>query len=111
MGLTWKSIDVLKKRTKIEWHVLFPFLGIKPKLTAYNSHKKIGQTLTDRIIELAKFYAHGLEVFVTVDDFNNWLSKPSVDLSRQRPVDIMFSTHGLNEIRRVLDKVECGIPV
>lgn len=61
--------------------MLLTFLEIKPKRTDYNSHIKLGQTLTDRIIEPVKFYAHGLEVFVSVDNFNYWLSQPSVDLN------------------------------
>ena len=111
MGLTWKAIASLKKRTMLDQQVLFAFLDISPRLMANNPHKKLSQTLTDRIIELAELYAHGLEVFVTVNDFNRWLGQPSVDLNGQKPTALMFSTHGLKEIRRVLNQIEYGIPV
>lgn len=111
MGLTWKAIPSLKKRIMLDQQVLFSFLDISPRLIASNTHKKLNQTLTDRIIELAEFYAHGQEVFVTVENFNRWLSRPSVDLNGKKPTALMFSTHGLKEIRRVLNRIEYGIPL
>lgn len=110
-GLTRKAIDELKEQTQLDDQTLYNYLDITQRaIQNYSSRKKLKVSLTDRILDLARLYATGLDVFLTTDEFNRWLRIPSVDFEGEKPISLLDSTQGIKEIESVLFRIQHGIP-
>lgn len=55
---------------------------------------------------------YGLSVFNNEKDkFRRWLNSPIIALNGRKPVELFGSQAELNEVKRILDKIEYGIYV
>lgn len=110
-GLKKSAIDRFLRTSKLRPSVFYRYLDITPRaLSNYRANQALRLYLTDRILDLAKLYAHGFIIFGSIDNFNYWLNAPSVDLKGEKPIDLIHSRHGLEVVDDVLGRVEHGIP-
>lgn len=110
-GLKKSAVAHFLKTSKLRPSIFYRYLDITPRaLGNYRANQALRLYLTDRILDLAKLYAHGLIVFGSTDNFNYWLNAPSVDLNGEKPIDLIHSRHGLEYVDDVLGRIEHGIP-
>jgi putative toxin-antitoxin system antitoxin component (TIGR02293 family) len=110
-GLKKSAIDHFLKESKLRPSIFYRYLDITPRaLSNYRANQALRLYLTDRILDLAKLYAHGMVVWGSIDNFNYWLNSPSVDLKGEKPIDLIHSRHGLELVDDVLGRIEHGIP-
>jgi putative toxin-antitoxin system antitoxin component (TIGR02293 family) len=110
-GLKKSAITHFLKESKLRPSIFYRYLDITPRaLGNYGANQALRLYLTDRILDLAKLYAHGMIVFGSIDNFNYWLNTPSVDLKGEKPIDFIHSRHGLELVDDVLGRIEHGIP-
>ncbi len=110
-GLKKSSVEYFLKNSKLRPAIFYRYLDITPRALAnYRANQALRLYLTDRILDLAKLYAHGYLVFGSIDNFNYWLSSPSVDLKGEKPLDLIHSRHGLEVVDEILGRLEHGIP-
>lgn len=111
-GLTVKAVKELQGQTNLDSETLFYYLDISADvLKNAPNEEKLGLSTTDRIIDLAQLYSLGLEVFLSIDDFNRWLKSPSLDLGGEKPITLLHSTQGIKKIQSILMRIQYGIPV
>ena len=110
-GLKKSAVDHFLKESKLRPSIFYRYLDITPRaLGNYRANQALRLYLTDRILDLAKLYAHGMIVFGSTDNFNYWLNAPSIDLQGEKPIDLIHSRHGLDLVDDVLGRIEHGIP-
>jgi putative toxin-antitoxin system antitoxin component (TIGR02293 family) len=110
-GLKKSAVDHFLKASKLRPSIFYRYLDITPRaLGNYRANQALRLYLTDRILDLAKLYAHGLMVFGSTDNFNYWLNAASIDLGGEKPIDLIHSRHGLEYVDDVLGRIEHGIP-
>lgn len=110
-GLTRGALETLLEKSKLSSVVLFKYLDITARAIQNYGHKDILKTsVSDRLIDIAALYAHGVNVFGSTDNFNYWLQNPSVDFDGKIPLTRLRSSQGLKEVENVLYQIEHGIP-
>lgn len=110
-GLKRSAVDHFLKSSKLRPSIFYRYLDITPRaLGNYRANQALRLYITDRILDLAKLYAHGYAVFGSIDNFNYWLNSPSIDLRGDKPIDLIHSRHGLELVDDVLGRIAHGIP-
>ncbi|HEX5170011.1 MAG TPA: antitoxin Xre/MbcA/ParS toxin-binding domain-containing protein [Cyclobacteriaceae bacterium] len=109
-GVPKQALIVFMEKSNLGEKRLFSYLDVtKRALTNYKPREKLRLYISDRLIHLAELYAKGKELFSSVDDFNEWLDRPSVDLLGERPIEFIHTRKGIDELLHVLGRIEHGI--
>ncbi|ARS38103.1 MULTISPECIES: type II RES/Xre toxin-antitoxin system antitoxin [Pontibacter] len=69
----------------------------------------LGEAESDAVYDVSKVIAKGIEVFENEDDFNEWLNTRNTALGNERPVDLLHSSIGREQIINVLNALAHGI--
>ena len=64
---------------------------------------------SERVIDFSKIIAKGMDVFEDENDFNTWLNSPILALGNKKPLDLLTSSIGREEVLNVLFRIEHGI--
>ncbi|HEV7349532.1 type II toxin-antitoxin system Xre/ParS family antitoxin [Telluribacter sp.] len=64
---------------------------------------------SEKVIELSTIIAKGLEVFEEEDALKLWLNTPVLALGNKKPVDILNSSLGREEVMDILFRIEHGL--
>jgi putative toxin-antitoxin system antitoxin component (TIGR02293 family) len=83
---------------------------VTPKtLTKYRDHNtKFPALLMEHSLKFLEMYKTGLELFGNKDEFNSWLSKPSLGLGFEIPLNLMNTYRGVERIFEELKRIEYG---
>jgi len=109
-GLPKQALIVFMEKSNLDENRLFAYLDItKRALTNYKPQEKLRLYISDRLIHLAELYAKGKELFNSTENFNEWLNRPSVDLSGEKPIEFIHTRKGIDELLHVLGRIEHGV--
>ena len=109
-GLPKQALIFFLKKSNLDERRLYSYLDVtKRALDNYKPHEKLRLYISDRLIHLAEVYAKGKELFDSFDHFNEWLDRPSIDLGGEKPIDLIQSQAGLNQLLTLLGRLEHGI--
>lgn len=64
---------------------------------------------SEKVVDLSKIIAKGQDVFENEEDFKTWLNSPVLALGNKKPLDLLGSSIGREEILNVLFRIEHGI--
>ncbi|CAM3445541.1 type II RES/Xre toxin-antitoxin system antitoxin [Aequorivita lipolytica] len=70
----------------------------------------LGVSSSEQLFEIAEVVSEGIQVFETLDNFQNWLhSKPYI-FNGQQPLDFLDTRFGIQYVKNVLGRISHGIP-
>jgi len=78
-------------------------------LRRYKPGDKLSQEQSERMIEIAKLYSRGEEVFGSIEQFRDWMSTTLLPLGNKRPKEYLDTSMGINILMEELGKIEHGI--
>ncbi|MFT4061229.1 MAG: DUF2384 domain-containing protein [Edaphocola sp.] len=78
-------------------------------LRRYDDNDKLGQEQSERILELARLYSKGSEVFDSLEYFKEWMNTALVPLGYKRPKDFLDTSLGIDLLMKELGRMEHGI--
>jgi putative toxin-antitoxin system antitoxin component (TIGR02293 family) len=64
---------------------------------------------SEKIFELAEVVSKGNMVFDTAEHFGIWLTTPSVALGKEKPINLLDNSYGIDLVLAELDRIEYGI--
>ncbi|TLU98909.1 type II RES/Xre toxin-antitoxin system antitoxin [Dyadobacter luticola] len=64
---------------------------------------------SEKVVDLSRIIAKGLDVFENESDFRTWLNSPVLALGNKKPIDLLSYSIGREEIMNVLFRIEHGI--
>lgn len=109
-GLPKQALVVFMKKINLDEHRLFSYLDVTRRtLDNYKPQERLRLYVSDRLIHLAELYVKGKELFDSIDNFNEWLKRPSVDLGGEKPIDRIHTRQGIDELLHILGRIEHGI--
>lgn len=73
------------------------------------SSQPLDKRQSESAVQLASVWAKGLEVFEDEGDFRTWLHAENQALGGNRPIALLSSSIGQEEIKKVLGRIEWGI--
>jgi putative toxin-antitoxin system antitoxin component (TIGR02293 family) len=109
--LDTEYIEILDKIIGLNDSVLSKWLNITPRTfrNYKNNHNLVLKENTkEHIILILSLYKHGFEVFDSIENFENWLSKKNVMLDNTAPVDFLETISGIKFIDNRLTAMEFG---
>lgn len=109
-GISKKSLIVLAKRISLTIQQVAGIMHISERtLQRYTPSTIIKTEHAEKAIELARLYERGIEVFGTLDNFNEWMKTPNYTLNGEAPIDLLDSSLGFNLILQTLGRIEYGV--
>lgn len=86
------------------------FLGVDP--TTVDNYRKNNKKFTgdsaEKLLKLHRLFALGEELFGSINEFTDWLHMPSPGLEGQKPVSLLHSITGIDEIEKQLNRIIHG---
>jgi putative toxin-antitoxin system antitoxin component (TIGR02293 family) len=111
-GLPKQALLFFMEKVNLDERRLYSYLDVtKRTLENYKPKQRLRLYISDRLIHLAELYAKGKEIFQSFQHFNEWLNRPSIDLNSQKPIDLIQTRKGVDDILHVLGRIEHGILV
>ncbi len=109
-GLPKQALIFFMQTSNLDEGKLFSYLDVtKRTLANYKPKEKLRLYISDRLIHLAELYAKGKELFNSLESFNEWLNRPSIDFIGEKPINLVQTRRGIDEILRVLGRIEHGV--
>lgn len=78
-------------------------------LRRYTSNQKLNAEQSERLIEVAKLYARGEDVFDGLEVFKTWMDTPVVALGNEKPKTFLDTSLGIGLLMDELGRIEHGI--
>jgi putative toxin-antitoxin system antitoxin component (TIGR02293 family) len=109
-GLTKKALDRMVEAYDITTIDMARILHVSDRtMRRYDAESVLDPKQSERLIELAKLFAHGISVFGSGTRFRRWLKGEVYSLGGQRPIDLLDTSIGIGLVEDVLGKIEYGI--
>ena len=110
-GISYRTYARIREKSPFSDEMWSLFLQVSTKtMERYAKSNCIFKPLqSEKILELAEFFAIGLEYFEDVEKFRVWLQTPNFGLGQQRPLDLLTSSYGKNLVLDILVSAEHGV--
>ncbi|SHE63217.1 putative toxin-antitoxin system antitoxin component, TIGR02293 family [Cnuella takakiae] len=109
-GMTRKDLEDVKESFGLDYETLAKVLSVA-KATLFNKKgaEKFNPSLSEKIFVLADLYSYGLSVFGEKERFNSWLEKENRALGYARPLELLDTMIGVDEVKNMIGRIEHGI--
>jgi putative toxin-antitoxin system antitoxin component (TIGR02293 family) len=78
-------------------------------LRRYAPQQKLSQEQSERMVEMAKLYSRGEEVFGTMEQFKQWMDTLLLPFGNKKPKAFLDTSLGIKMIMDELGRIEHGI--
>jgi len=109
-GVSKKSLVNLAKSISLTIQQVADIMHISERtLQRYTPATLIKTEHAEKAIELAKLYERGIEIFSTLENFNDWMSTPNYTLNGEAPMALLDSSIGFDLVFQALGRIEYGV--
>ncbi|TDQ08605.1 type II RES/Xre toxin-antitoxin system antitoxin [Pedobacter metabolipauper] len=109
-GVSKKALISLVKQISLTIQEVAGIMHISERtLQRYAPATIIKTEHAEKAIELARLYERGVEVFGTMDNFNDWMKTPNYTLNGETPFNLLDTSIGFDLILQTLGRIEYGI--
>ncbi|MFT4663513.1 MAG: putative toxin-antitoxin system antitoxin component (TIGR02293 family) [Polaribacter sp.] len=109
-GLTMNQLKQILKFTNINIKQLAQMLSISERqLSRYTLDKILKTDVSAHLIQIAELYEFGYSVFDIEADFQEWMNSEIRALSYQKPIDLLDTPFGINNVKNILGRLEYGV--
>ena len=109
-GLTRKSLDHFMNATGLTADEMAAIMHTSTRtLRRYTAETILNPDQSERVIELARLYSRGEEVFGNLNLFKDWMNATILSLGNKKPKEFLDTSIGINILMDELGKIEHGI--
>lgn len=109
-GVPKKALDTLLENTGISISEIANIIKTSDRtLRRYTPQQKLDSEQSERLIELAKLYSRGEEVFETMEAFKEWMNSTILALGNKKPKTFLDTSIGIAMLMDELGRIEHGI--
>ena len=109
-GVSKKALVNLAKQISLTIQQVAGIMHISERtLQRYTPATLIKTEHAEKAIELAKLYERGIEIFSTLENFNDWMSTPNYTLNGEAPMALLDSSIGFDLVFQALGRIEYGV--
>ena len=69
----------------------------------------LSPVVSDRVLQIAALYQHGIDVLGDLGSFKEWLSSPLISLGNKKPIEFMNNDTGISIINDLLGRIAHGV--
>ncbi|GAA4010630.1 hypothetical protein GCM10022408_23730 [Hymenobacter fastidiosus] len=109
-GISVQALRALQLRLRFSNKEISAVLGVSESTLARREQANKALTLDEgeKTIQLSAVLAKGLEVFEDEGDFHHWLNTVNVALGGIRPIQLLSSAIGREQVRDLLGRIQYG---
>lgn len=109
-GLSKKSLDHLMNHFDVTATEMAKMLHTSDRtMRRFTDASVLNPDHSERLIELAKVFAHGLEVFGSAPRLRKWFGSEVRSLGGRRPLDLLDTSLGISMVNDTLGRIEHGV--
>lgn len=109
-GVPRQALDSLLNVTGITTNEITNIIRTSDRtLRRYTAKQKLNAEQSERVIEVAKLYSRGEEVFGTLDAFKEWMNSTVMALGNKKPKEFLDTSLGIEMLMDELGRIEQGI--
>lgn len=109
-GIPKKALDNLMDNTGITIPEISKIIRTSDRtLRRYAATQKLNPEQSERLIELAKLYSRGEEVFGSMEGFKTWMDSSVMALDNKKPKEFLDTSIGIDLLMNELGRIEHGI--
>jgi putative toxin-antitoxin system antitoxin component (TIGR02293 family) len=104
------QLKQILKFTNINIKQLAQMLSISERqLSRYTLDKILKTDVSAHLIQIAELYEFGYSVFDIEADFQEWMNSEIRALNYQKPIDLLDTPFGINNVKNILGRLEYGV--
>ena len=109
-GVKKHTLEHLMKATDINSQEMAAIMHTSERtLRRYNGDTKLNPEQSERVIELARLFTRGAEVFGSLNAFKEWMNNTIVALGNKKPKELLDTSLGIEILIEELGRIEHGI--
>ena len=109
-GLPFAALEAIIEKLQLNIGEAAAVLRIPERtLARRKKEKRLLPDESDRVIRLARVYAHAVEVFETEEGATDWFKDPIRALGGRRPLDLLDTDLGVQRVDAVLTRIQYGV--
>lgn len=109
-GLGKQHLESLMVSTGLTLAAMARILHVSERtMHRYADDTLLNPEISERLLEIARLYAKGQEVFGGLDPFKKWMQEPVQALGSKKPVEYLDTSIGIRLIQDELGRIEHGI--
>jgi putative toxin-antitoxin system antitoxin component (TIGR02293 family) len=109
-GLPFSALTVVTEDYGIPREILAAILHLSPRnLLRRREQNRLSADESDRLYRLARVLAHANRVFGDPEESADWIQAPNRALGKQKPLALLDTDIGAQQVDDVLGRIEHGI--
>ncbi len=109
-GLTMNQLREILKFTNISLKDLSNILSISERqLSRYDDDKILRTDISAHLIQITELYQFGYDVFEDKQKFQEWMKSEIRALGYQKPIELLDTPFGINDVKNVIGRLEHGV--
>lgn len=109
-GVKMQTLEHLMKTTDISSNEMASIMHTSERtLRRYTPNTTLNPEQSERIIELARLFTRGSEVFGSLNNFKTWMNSTVVALGNKKPKELLDTSLGIEILQEELGRIEHGI--
>lgn len=109
-GLSFRQLKEILEYTNISLEQLGGIISLSNKeMTKYSDNEILRTDVSAHLIQIVELYKKGYEVLESKDNFQTWMNSEIRVLEYQKPVDLLDTPFGLQDVINVLGRLEHGV--
>ena len=109
-GVPKKVIDTIMSRTGLTEDEMSSVLHVSKRTIQRRVPQDVlNPEQSERLVELAKLYSRGKEVFGEIDTFKEWMDREILTLGNKKPKEFLDTSIGFNILLDELGRIEHGV--
>jgi len=109
-GVPKKALDHLAEEIDLSAAEVASIIHTSDRtLRRYTPSQKLNTEQSERVIELARLYARGADVFETLEQFKIWMASPVGALGGKKPKEFLDTSLGIAMLIEELGRIEHGV--
>ena len=109
-GIATKSVNYFLKHTNLTKKQLGKLIHVSTRTLQRNDPgKKLDINSSERLLQLARLFYKGEEIFGSTDRFGKWLESPNLALGNKKPIDFLETGLGSELVMDELLRIDFGV--
>jgi len=109
-GLPKKALDSIMEVTGFSNTDISKIIHISDRtLRRYAPKQKLDPEQSERVLELARLYSRGEQIFGSLQDFKTWMDREVLALGSKKPKTFLDTSLGIEMLMDELGRIEHGV--
>lgn len=109
-GLSVKQLKQILNFTGIDIKEITKLIALSNRQFArYTDDTILKRNISAHLIQILELYKFGYEVFEDESNFQEWMNTKIRTLGYQRPIDLLDTPFGINDVKTIIGRIEHGV--